>query len=347
MSDDSAKITEAPLVSFCVKCFNQKRFILEALKGAFAQAYRPLEIVISDDASNDGSWEIITSAVENYRHGGGDVSIVLNRNETNLGNMGNWLKLCELSNGALLVKADGDDISLPERTEKIVQAWKNDGSKAKVVYHDAEFISPSGRSLGRLNRKLGAVIGAVMALSRETYSRFGTVDNGRIVDDEVFARRASMIGSQLELNEILVRYRLGTGVSSSQWNIRKVVGGCYAGLVTSLEQSMRDLEFISPCLDDETVASWQKRLSYETSEAIKRRDLILGKTYRERKMAAQKISNVRTLSIWGFFRFAFALPRPIGGGLLFCYALVRYLTRLMRGTFIKDRGMLTKGSKAL
>lgn len=77
MSDDSAKITEAPHVSFCVKCFNQKRFILEALKGAFAQTYRPLEIVISDDASNDGSWEIITSAVENYRLEGGDISIVL------------------------------------------------------------------------------------------------------------------------------------------------------------------------------------------------------------------------------------------------------------------------------
>lgn len=342
MSDDSAKITEAPHVSFCVKCFNQKRFILEALKGAFAQTYRPLEIVVSDDASNDGSWEIINSAVEDYRRSGGDISIVLNRNESNLGNLGNWLKLCELSKGELLVKADGDDISLPERTEKIVRAWKNDNCRAKVIYHDAEFISSSGSSLGRLNRKPGAVVGAVMALSRETYSKFGPVENFRIVDDEVFARRALMIGSQLELDECLVHYRLGTGVSSSQWNIRKVVGGCYSGLVTSLEQSMRALEFIRPSLDDETAALWLQRLSYETSEAIKRRDLILGKTYRERRLAARKITNVRTLSIWGFFRFAFALPRPIGGMLLFCYALVRYLTRLMRGTFIKDRGMLTK-----
>lgn len=337
MSIDSSKITEAPLVSFCVKCFNQKRFILEALKGAFAQTYRPLEIVISDDASNDGSWEIINSAVEDYQRSGGDISIVLNRNESNLGNMGNWLKLCDLSKGELLVKADGDDISLPERTEKIVRAWKKDNYRAKVIYHDAEFISSSGSSLGRLNRKPGAVVGAVMALSRETYSKFGTVENSRIVDDEVFARRALMIGSQLELNEILVRYRLGTGVSSSQWNIRKVVGGCYSGLVTSLEQSMRDLEFIRPSLDDETAALWLQRLSYETSEAIKRRDLILGKTYRERRLAAREITNVRTLSIWGFFRFAFILPRPIGGMLLFCYALVRYLTRLMCGIFIKDR----------
>ena len=60
--------TEGPLVSFCVKCYNQERYIGEALEGAFAQTYRPLEIVISDDASTDRSWEIITEAVAKSRH---------------------------------------------------------------------------------------------------------------------------------------------------------------------------------------------------------------------------------------------------------------------------------------
>ena len=46
-----------PLVSFCVKSYNQKELLKEALQGAFAQTYRPLEIVISDDGSTDGSWE--------------------------------------------------------------------------------------------------------------------------------------------------------------------------------------------------------------------------------------------------------------------------------------------------
>ena len=54
---------EGPLVSFCVKCYNQERYIGEALEGVFAQTYRPLEIVISDDASTDRSWEIIQAAV--------------------------------------------------------------------------------------------------------------------------------------------------------------------------------------------------------------------------------------------------------------------------------------------
>ena len=58
---------ERPLVSFCLLCYNQRQWIGAALEAAFAQTYRPLEIVISDDASTDRSWEIITSAVAGYR----------------------------------------------------------------------------------------------------------------------------------------------------------------------------------------------------------------------------------------------------------------------------------------
>ena len=76
------------LVSFCVKCFNQERYIGEALKGAFAQTYRPLEIVVSDDASTDRSWDVIEAAVAEYRRRPDAADVVLNRNASNLGNLG-------------------------------------------------------------------------------------------------------------------------------------------------------------------------------------------------------------------------------------------------------------------
>jgi len=39
--------TEGPLVSFCVKCYTQERYIGEALEGAFAQTYRPLLMLLA------------------------------------------------------------------------------------------------------------------------------------------------------------------------------------------------------------------------------------------------------------------------------------------------------------
>ena len=51
-------------VTVGVKCFNNVRYIREALESAFRQTYRPLEIVVCDDCSTDGSWETIREVVE-------------------------------------------------------------------------------------------------------------------------------------------------------------------------------------------------------------------------------------------------------------------------------------------
>jgi GT2 family glycosyltransferase len=47
------------LVSFVVLAYNQQKFVAEAVRGALAQTYHPLEIVISDDCSTDGTFDVI------------------------------------------------------------------------------------------------------------------------------------------------------------------------------------------------------------------------------------------------------------------------------------------------
>ena len=57
---------ERPLVSMTVICYRAERFVREAIEGALAQTYSPLEIIISDDASSDRTFEIIQEAVADY-----------------------------------------------------------------------------------------------------------------------------------------------------------------------------------------------------------------------------------------------------------------------------------------
>ena len=45
----------APLVTVALRAFNSRQFIHAALDGAVAQTYRPLEIVVCDDGSTDGT----------------------------------------------------------------------------------------------------------------------------------------------------------------------------------------------------------------------------------------------------------------------------------------------------
>lgn len=322
---------DKPLVSFCLKSYNQRRYLKAALDGAFAQTYRPLEIVISDDGSTDGSWELIEKEARRWREEGGhpDVSVVLNRNETNLGNLGNWEKICSLARGELLVKADGDDLSLPERTARIVEAWIVDGRRATSVCHSGWRIGENGEARGLLRTcSPDYPFGAVTAYSRRTFTFFGpSAASGRLMDDEVYTRRARMLGPGLAIPDRLVRYRVGSGVTSDEWNLRRRAAFCVNGDVAVRESSWDDLEKLRPFVSPEEHAAWRKRLTDERTRALAKRRLITGRTLRERWQGFRDMGPWRALGVSGFLRVAFLLPRPLGDVVLFPYVLIRNVLR--------------------
>ena len=321
-----------PLVSICVMCYNQERYIGEALAGAFAQTYRPLEIVISDDASTDRSWEIITAAVANYRRWADAAEVVLNRNASNQGDLGNWVTLCSLTKGRLLVKADGDDVSLPERTERIVTAWMSDGCRATVIANGGFMVGPRGQRLGHMWQVSATfAAGALMAFDRATFDVFGGTDYPRILDDEPFVRRALMLGSELVLPDRLVKYRLGTGRSNSLWHVRCPLCKARKELLVSLKQSRADLEKVRSRIPETEYAAWLARLEADRERAEAEVMLMDGSTFSVRRTGCRRLRRVPLLSVRQFLRCAFLLPRPAGDGLLFCYAVVRYAVRRLKG----------------
>ena len=60
-----------PRVSFCLMCCNNAETIGLALSAGLRQTYQNLEIVISDDCSDDASVSIIQSTIADYEAGGG------------------------------------------------------------------------------------------------------------------------------------------------------------------------------------------------------------------------------------------------------------------------------------
>ena len=325
-------LKERPLVSFCVKCCNQERYIGEALEGAFAQTYRPLEIVISDDASTDRSWEIIQAAVADYRRRPDAAPVVLNRNASNLGNLGNWLAICSLAKGELLVKADGDDVSLPERAARIAGAWRADGSRATVISHAGMLVGPRGQRMGPMwNVSAAAPAGAVMAFHRGVYDAFGGAEDLWMVDDELFALRARMLGPELVLPDRLVKYRLGTGVSNSLWRMREPMCRSRRDLVKAFRQARRDLEKARAGMSESERSEWRSLLDAGEARAESELMLFEGKAFAARREGYRRMGPVRLLSVWQFFKIAYLLPRPVGDCLLFAYAVVRYAVRRAKG----------------
>lgn len=212
-----------PLVSMLLIAYRQADTVGEAIAGALAQTWQPLEILISDDASDDGTWEAIERAVAGYD---GPHRVVLNRNPRNLGIGAHLSALATRARGELMVVAAGDDVSLPERCSLTVAAWMARGRRPDLIAAPLVDIDAEGRTHGELRPSdLGRwrsaadwvaerphVIGAGQAWSRRLVQRFDPLPEGTVAEDLVMVFRAIVSGGAISLDEPLVRYRRG-GIS--------------------------------------------------------------------------------------------------------------------------------------
>lgn len=96
-------MADYPLVTVMIPTYNQSAFIVEAVGSALKQDYKNLEVIVSDDCSNDNTQEVLEIFKSDNR-------FFYHRNEKNIGRVNNYRKLLyELANGVWVVNLDGDD----------------------------------------------------------------------------------------------------------------------------------------------------------------------------------------------------------------------------------------------
>ncbi len=328
--------TEMPLVSFCLMACRQKELIREALNAALAQDYGNLEIIVSDDNSQDGTWDIIQEIARNYQ---GPHRIVLNHNESNLGTIGNWQKLCSLASGELLIKADGDDVSYPNRARVIAEDWVNSGKRAAVMASSYDKMDATGHLTGELllpggwderttkqiaNGAYYFYLGATFACHRSLFDEFQPITHPKSSDCAAFEARGLLCRRALDENgkvfhpfrtirEKLVKYRVGTGDTTGGKYRKFMVKGIRRSLEARL-QALDDLESTAKTYLPETYYQELKEVYGETVEELQ--NLIRlweDERFSERLDAYGKVH--RNASFWSKVRMIdrlLLLPEGIG-----------------------------------
>lgn len=126
-----------PLVSILIISYNQENYIEEAILSAVMQNYRNIEIVVSDDASQDNTASIILNYEKKYP---GKIVPVLNEKNGGITkNSNRGLKVCR---GEFVALMGGDDIFLQDKITKQVQWFLEDsnrvlcGHKVETFYMD-------------------------------------------------------------------------------------------------------------------------------------------------------------------------------------------------------------------
>lgn len=218
-------MTLNPLITFALVAYNQEEFIRDAVTGALAQTYQPLEIILSDDGSSDRTFSIMEEMAAAYT---GPNKIILNRNVRNLGTGAHINRIMELSSGELIVIAAGDDISFPERTKTIVKLWEGSGRPKCSIYSAYRAIDEHGTVIcpdeqvplpayvNHIDRMMEeacpGVVGATHAWHRDLFAKFGPLPGDLMVEDRAISARALLCDGIYYIKEPLACYRkvLGT-----------------------------------------------------------------------------------------------------------------------------------------
>ena len=128
----------AALVSIAMAAYNGEKYIAQQLQSIVDQTYRNIEIIITDDKSNDDTIQIIRDFQKNYRN------IFLFCNKENLGitkTFENSFKNCK---GDFVAISDQDDIWELNKIEIML----NEIGKEDAFYSNSQLIDKNGKFLG-------------------------------------------------------------------------------------------------------------------------------------------------------------------------------------------------------
>ena len=223
------------LVSFCLFAYNQEAYIKDAVESALNQTYSPLEIIISDDCSQDATFQIIEETVRNYS---GPHKVVLNKNQKNQGLGRHFFNVCSnMATGDYLVVLGGDDISEKEHVA-IALACMDDNPEAQMIDFNGYTINSAGKQTGIYEKlqfeKRSFFLDDYLSLKpiysfapgrifkRHLISEFDPISPKCPTEDSVLVLRSLLLGGFIRLNKLLVFYRQHDSNLSGSGSLRNI-----------------------------------------------------------------------------------------------------------------------------
>ena len=204
-----------PLVSVIIPCYNGERYLAETIRSVLAQSYRPLEVIVVDDASTDQSAEIAAAF-------GPPVRVL--RNARNMERSWSRNRGIQESTANYIAFIDADDLWHPRKLEIQMLQFTAHPACGLTCCDFIGFRTPAeitaapppsnatARVESRLDRTLvrDNKIHCLTVLMRKTaWANAGGFDASlRLAEDYDLWLRATRLYDVLVLDDILAYYRL-------------------------------------------------------------------------------------------------------------------------------------------
>ena len=144
--------TNIPLVSVYVTTCNRADLLLRALDSVFAQNYRPLEVIVVDDASTDNTEDVLSDYQARIAKDSG-IELISIKHEQNRGACAARNSAISIASGLFITGLDDDDEFLPNRISGLVSSWTAEYSALCT----AKEIDAGGGKVSYLDKNIGRI----------------------------------------------------------------------------------------------------------------------------------------------------------------------------------------------
>lgn len=199
------------MISVVMATFNGEKYLSQQLDSLFYQSFIPAEIIVVDDCSTDGTWDILCEYATKYHQ------IKLYHNNINLGVVKTFERGLSLCSRDYIALADQDDVWLPNKLEILIATLGNNWlihSDAYVVDEQLNIINESYSSIkpyhdGSLEMYYfrNDVTGCTALLKRELLKIALPFPDDTIMHDYYLALYARAYNKLIYTNHKLVKYR--------------------------------------------------------------------------------------------------------------------------------------------
>jgi glycosyltransferase involved in cell wall biosynthesis len=233
-----------PLVSVILTCFNHADFVLQALEGVRLQTYRPIQLIVTDDASADTSADLIARWLDVHWP---DARLI--RHDVNTG-------LCRTLNRALthvtgefVTMTSADDWMEPERLARLVDALDTAPDDVGLAYSGVRLVDRHGTELALIKTEPGSapsgwiyrqqllrpiILTPSVMVRRSVYETVGGFNEDDVVEDYDMWLRVCRLFHVRHVPGALVNFRWHDGNTTT-----RIQGEVYDGYeVTCLERQL-------------------------------------------------------------------------------------------------------------
>jgi glycosyltransferase involved in cell wall biosynthesis len=216
----------APLISVLMSMRNARRYVAETIASIMAQTFSDWEMIVVDNASDDGSADYVKDLTQN------EPRIRLLRNSSDLGHSGGLNRGLAECRGKWIARIDADDVAFPMRLERQLD-FVFQHPEVKVTSCLAYYIDAAGRSVGRTyhdlttretfehymarNEPIG-ILHPGAFIEKNTLSAVGGYreEFGPANDIDLWCRIGERGGIILVQPEYLMKYRIHSGSISAR-----------------------------------------------------------------------------------------------------------------------------------